>query len=364
MKIAIQAPRASYYCGGAERYILNLALELQKLENKVFLITYNSPKKTKWFSTFKKMFKGKIILLESNELNKNFHKFKEATKPNLWDLESKLFSKITAPYYQKKRFDIISLHYTFDCFGIPKKQNICLHLHGTPRKIRNIDKSAIKIPSKIIAVSDYVFNGWKKAISLHKKIFIIPNGITNLKFKEIEKSNDVLFFGRLIKTKGVNLLIKSIARVNKTFNEISVKIIGEGPEKEKLKNLAERLNLSKNIDFLGYVSDQKLYKLIEASRISVFPSYAKEGIMTTLLESAKLKSVILASDSCSNKEFISDNKNGLLFKPKNIKDLSEKIKILLLNKHLQERLIKNAYKKVDRFSWEKQTKKILKVYKH
>jgi len=364
MKIAIQAPRASYYHGGAERYILNLALELQKLGNEVFLITYNSPKKTKWLNNFKKTFKGEIIFLESEELNENFHRFKKATKPNLWDLESKLFSKITAKYYKKNKFDIISLHYVFDCLSFSKNQNICLHLHGSPKKLREIDLSAIKIPSKIIAVSYYVFNGWKKAIPKNKKICIIPNGITDLKPRGVKKSNDILFFGRLIKTKGMDLLIKSIKEVKKTFDNISVKIVGEGPEEEKLKNLTKKLNLEKNVDFLGYILDLKLYHLIESSRISVFPSYAKEGIMTTLLESAKLKSSILASDSCSNREFILNNKTGILFKPKSVEDLSEKIILLLSNGKLRIKLIKNAHKKANEFSWENQTKKILNFYKN
>lgn len=363
MKIAIQAPRVSYYCGGAERYILNLALELQSLRNNVSLITYNSPRKTKWLKNFQKIFRGEIIFLESKELNEKFPRFKEATKPFLWDLESKLFSKITAQYYKKNKFDIISLHYTFDCLSFSKNQNICLHLHGAPKKLRQIDLFAIKIPLKIISVSNYVFNGWKKGIPKNKKKHIVANGITKLKPKGIKKDNDILFFGRLIKTKGVDSLIKSIKETKKTFGKLSVKIVGDGPEKENLKILTKKLNLEKNITFLGYVSDSKLYELIESSKISVFPSYAKEGIMTTLLESAKLKSAILASDSCSNSEFILNNKTGILFKPRSIKDLSEKIKFLLSNEKLRNKIIKNAYKKVEEFSWKNQAKKILNIYK-
>ena len=328
MKIAINAPRVSYYYGGAERYILNMAFALQKINKKVHLISYDSPKKTKWFIEFKKKFKGKIILLKSKEFDKNFYKFKNATKPHMWDLESKLFSKITKEYYKNNKFDIISLHYTFDCFGIPQKQKTCLHLHGVPLKIREVDKKAVKIPSKIIAVSKYVLNGWKEVIPTKKNVFIIHNGITKLKNKNSNKSNDIVFFGRLIKTKGVDLLIKSIKENKKLFNDISIKIIGEGPEKENLKRLTKKLNLNKNIKFLGYVPDSKLYDLIEMSRISVFPSYKKEGVMTALLESAMLKSPILASKSCSNEEFILDGFNGILFKPKDISDLSKKIEIL------------------------------------
>jgi len=363
MKIAIHAPRVSYYHGGVERYILNMVLSLQKINKNIYLITYDSPKKTKWFKEFRKKFKGEIILFKSKEIDRNFHKFENATKPSLWDLESKLFSKVSRKYYRENNFNIISLHYTLDCFGIPNNNKICLHLHGAPSKLRDVDKQAIKIPQKIIAVSKYVLDGWKNAISKNKNVFVVHNGITELKLRKTKKTNDILFFGRLIKTKGADILIKAIKENINLFEEIKVKIVGEGPEKKRLKKLIRDLNLNKNIKLLGYIGDSQLYKLINESKISVFPSYAKEGVMTTLLESAMLKSAILVSKSCSNKEFIKDNYNGLFFKQKDVKDLSNKIRLLLANQKLQNKLTKNCKQIVKEWTWQNQVKKILKTYK-
>jgi hypothetical protein len=52
-----------------------MAITLQNLNKKVFLITYDALKKTEWFKKFKKEFKGKLILLKSHKLNENFFIF-------------------------------------------------------------------------------------------------------------------------------------------------------------------------------------------------------------------------------------------------------------------------------------------------
>src|SRR3989344_5569574 len=109
-KIAVHAPRVSYYKGGAERYILNLLIELSKKNKDISLITYNSLKKTEWFIKFSREFKGKIYLLDSKEMGKNFNKFADAPKPDLWDKESRIFGKEANKFYQKNKFDTIICH--------------------------------------------------------------------------------------------------------------------------------------------------------------------------------------------------------------------------------------------------------------
>jgi glycosyltransferase involved in cell wall biosynthesis len=362
MRIAIHAPRVSYYMGGAERYIINYTKELKNLGEDIYLITYDAPEKSEWFKEFKKKFKGKIILIKSKKIDLQFKKFQNATKPLLWDRESLLFGNESKYFYEKNHFDLIVLHYNVDCINIYKRDKLCLHLHGLPDKARKIERKAVKIPDKIIAVSNYVAEGWKKLYRINKKISIIYNGINLRKIKEINKKIDVLFFGRIIKIKGVDILIRSIKILKENIQNIKVKIIGNGPEREHLILLTKKLKLSQEIEFTGKISDQKLTKNISEAKISVFPSYAREGVMTTILEASLLGSGIIAANACSNKEFIKNNYNGLLFEPKNPSDLAKKIKKLLLNENLRMKLIKNSRQKLSNFSWNKQTKKILKVY--
>ncbi len=364
MEIAIHSPRASYYCGGTERYVQNMARYFQKFGEEITFITYDAPQKSEWFSKFEKRFRGDLVLIKSKILDKKFKKFKKATSPKTWDKESLLFGRVTRNFYEFNKFDVISIHYTVDSLILPKISKTILHLHGVPDKKRKIESVGIKIPDKIIAVSKYIKEGWKKLYGLTKKINVIHNGIDlNIKFPKYEKDIDILFFGRLIKIKGVDTLIKAVSLLLPEHKNIKIKIIGEGPEKNNLIKLSKRLGVNNNIEFAGYLKDFILRENIVRSKICIFPSFKREGVMTTLLEASLGKCCVLASNACSIPEYIKNNFNGLLFNPQDYKGLSEKIRLVIQDKNLRNKLGCNAYKTVKEWSWEKQAKKLLKIYK-
>lgn len=360
-KIAVHAPRVTYYKGGAERYILNLLIELSRKHSNISLVTYNAPKKTEWFLQFSRDFKGKICLLDSQNIDKCFNKFKNASKPKSWDQESKIFGEDSSKFYRENNFDVIICHYAVDCLSLPKEQKIYLHLHGLPDKRRRIENKAIQIPDKIIAVSKYVGDGWKRLHNIRKRIYIVPNGISIENNRSKHKTEDIVFFGRLIKIKGVEILLKSIKILNEENIFPKVNIIGSGPERNRLVCLSQKLKL-REVYFLGEIGDKELFEIISKSKISVFPSYKREGIMTTLLEASKYKSMIIASNSCSNNELIKNNFNGLLFKEQDSRDLASKIKIALFNKEFRKELTRNFFETLKEFTWKEQSKKIEAIY--
>ncbi len=363
MKIAIHSPRVSYYCGGTERYILNLCIYLRKLGLDVSLITYDASKKSDWFKRFYNDFDGQVYFFKSDKMNSLFNKFSIATEPDIWDKESKLFSSLTKKFYNFLDFTHIIYHYCTDCLNAPSNKQVVLHLHGLPDRKRIIESKAIRIPHKIIAVSSYVALGWKKLYNVEKKINVIYNGI-DLKPFPISKKRpiDVLYFGRLIKIKGVDLLIRAIKHLNMEGYNLNCCIVGNGPEKKHLQKLVTSLAIL-NIKFFSDASDSRLNYFITHSKISVFPSYAREGLMTTLLEASNLGSVSITSNACSNCEFIKHKFNGLIFKTFDYKDLSNCIKLALASKVLRTYIQNKAYKKVKLLSWDLQIKKILKIYK-
>ena len=81
-KIAVHAPRVTYYKGGTERYILNLLIELSKRTTQISLISYDAPQKTEWFQKFSEKFRGKIYLLKSVKIDKYFNEFFNASIPS------------------------------------------------------------------------------------------------------------------------------------------------------------------------------------------------------------------------------------------------------------------------------------------
>ena len=120
--------------------------------------------------------------------------------------------------------------------------------------------------------------------------------------------------------------------------------------------------MNNNIKFRGRVTNDELIKLYSESGIFVFPS-SLEGYGLTLIEAMKCGMAVVASDIPSSKELINDGVDGFLFEKNNSGMLADKLKKLLLDKSLQEKISSNAIKRSEKFSnWEDACRKYYDLY--
>jgi len=92
------------------------------------------------------------------------------------------------------------------------------------------------MPDKIISVSEHTTYLLKKELDSKKPIYTVPNGIEFdiiTKIKSAKEKSDVIFVGRLVSYKNVDILIKSIKLIKEKNPEIKSLIIGDGPEKKE-----------------------------------------------------------------------------------------------------------------------------------
>ncbi|MCJ7443172.1 MAG: glycosyltransferase family 4 protein [Methanotrichaceae archaeon] len=119
-----------------------------------------------------------------------------------------------------------------------------------------------------------------------ENIEVIPNGIDFYRIEQVkasEKESDIIFIGRLVKHKNVDLLINAIALIRQRIPYVSAVIIGGGPEKERLKTIVKELGLEENVEFTGFVDDNDALALMKSSKVFVSPS-AREGFGMAALE--------------------------------------------------------------------------------
>lgn len=194
-------------------------------------------------------------------------------------------------------------------------------------------------PSRILAA-------WQKKSLNINNITYLPNFI-RIEKKEIsnvniEKSKQVLFVGRLSKEKGIDVLIKATKIAKESCPEISVKIIGDGPERKNLEELVRKLNLEKNIKFLGKIPNEKIFLYYQKSLAVIMPSVCMENCPIVAFEAMANKAPIIASNIGGIPEIVQNEKTGLLFTPGDPKDLASKIIKLLKNQNLANRLGKKG----------------------
>ena len=174
------------------------------------------------------------------------------------------------------------------------------------------------------------------------KIFFIRNFIDTSIFNpnnkypnSNERLNSILYIGRIINRKNIDLIIKSLSSTKyKLF------IVGEGPEKERLINFAEEQKVE--LKFLGIYSNDLLPKIINQFPIFILPSLY-ENSPKTLLEAMSCGRAIIATDVDGNNELIKHEISGLLCNI-NQKTIIEHVERLFNSNKLRNELGKNAVK--------------------
>ncbi len=149
-----------------------------------------------------------------------------------------------------------------------------------------VERSMLGVTDNFITVSKKTQKDLLRIKKTENSV-IIPNGIDFNHITEIKPSNkksNVIFAGRLIKEKNVDVLINAIDYVRKKIPDIKCLIVGNGPERVKLEQLVKDLQLKDNIYFKGFMEDyDDLIGYIKSSDVFVLPS-TREGFGIVVLE--------------------------------------------------------------------------------
>jgi glycosyltransferase involved in cell wall biosynthesis len=126
-----------------------------------------------------------------------------------------------------------------------------------------------------------------------------------------------------------------------------VTLIGDGPERERLKKLVKKYGLDDCIEFLGIKDHKEVMQIMSEHQIFMFTSGFEEGWGAVLNEAMACGCAVVASSAAGSTPFlIKHNENGKIYKYGNDKNAYNAVKELLLNKEEAEKLGKNAMKTI------------------
>lgn len=249
-------------------------------------------------------------------------------------------------------------------------------------------KDILKLSDHIICVTEFAKRVITQIYNVDEsKISIIYNGLKPHKKYNISKNKSeiksmlgfypqeriILFVGLIDHRKGLDIIIKAFGSIKHLYKDLRLVIIGDG-------NYGYYLELAQKymgrINFAGKMSRNEILKFYYISDIGIIPSRADQCSYVAL-EMMQSQLPIIVSDIPGLSELFHDGENALIFKttPKtnkendnflepNKEDLVKKIKTLLDNKELANRLASNSYKKIaEKFSHQIMGNETKNVYK-
>ena len=252
-------------------------------------------------------------------------------------------------------------------------------IHGSELPTAQKDKRYIALTidalrkARRIIPNSYYTKDWMLKIfgdEYRKQIRVIPGGVDIHRFvktstEDIDKEFDlkdkkvVVFTGKLTPYKGVKYLVKAAPKIKG-----EVLIVGEGPEKKNLKNIVEKEKI-KNVRFFGHLGNNTdfLVKFYSRANVFVAPSIWDEPLGLVILEAMACETPVVVTRKGVIPLAVKENKNGLFVKPRNSRDIAEKVNSLLENDERRLKMGKKAREIVEqKFSWEIIGKKFERIY--
>ena len=189
--------------------------------------------------------------------------------------------------------------------------------------------------------------------------------VDNLK---LERNKVILTVGRLVKRKGVDIVITSLPRVLEKVPNAIYLVVGEGPDRRNLEKLAEELNLRGKVIFTGFVSDADLPKYYTVCDVFIMTSRDIngdiEGFGIVFLEANACAKPVIGGKSGGMYDAVEDGISGILVDPTSVDEISQTVIMLLTDEEIAMRMGKQGRDRVEReFSYLTIAEKIALIFK-
>lgn len=243
----------------------------------------------------------------------------------------------------------ISLEFSWPLFFLKRPWVVAHHTwirspNGNIRAVDRIKQFVLKFADNI-SISDVV------DAHINAPTVVIPDPYNDDIFYDTgknERIRDMVFVGRMVSDKGGELLIKALKLLKNDGFGAKLTMVGDGPEKPRMLDLARNLELEAQVDFVGIKKGAELREILNAHNIIVVPSLWKEPFGVVALEGMACGCVPVVAGDTGLVEAVGET--GIVFKRGDVQDLAMAIKRLLGNSEKLRSLRRKAPDRLKSFT--------------
>ncbi len=181
------------------------------------------------------------------------------------------------------------------------------------------------------------------------KLDVSPLGVNPDHFRPVPHQFSfefrLLCVGRLVAAKGQAVLLQALHRLVQEHREVSLTLVGDGPDRPMLQALAERLAITRHVRFAGAVNQDAIRDFYLNADAFVLPSFA-EGVPVVLMEAMAMEMPCISTRITGIPELITTSHDGILVSASDEKTLAEAIALLEDSPTVAQRLGSNGRRKV------------------
>lgn len=283
---------------------------------------------------------------------------------------------------RRKRYDIVHVHWPMPhaLFGWAAQRASGARVVATfySVEVRWISRGmpalkaflrwTIRFPDRVVAISRATANEIQSLVAV--PVEVIPYTVALPSSPAAHPEGDrfrVLFVGRLVERKGVDVLLRALASLRDLPQAEGV-IVGDGPERQRLQALSHELGLDGRVTFTGRIPDDELRRQYAIASVFVLPAIVDvrgdtEGLGVVLLEAMNSRIPVIASDAGGIVDIVEHERSGLLVPAGDADALASAMRRLATDRSFARRLGEAGHRHLtEHFTWDSIVSRWTSIY--
>ena len=231
------------------------------------------------------------------------------------------------------------------------------------RVARAVESGSRRLGDLIVPVSE--FTAERMGLSAGPERLTVGNGVDLAAIRGARRAGtriDVVFVGRLIDEKRVELLLEAIHGLTGRFPELRCTVVGDGPERAALEGRALRLGIADRVTFTGRIEGSRVYGAMKSASILVMPSI-REGFGITVAEAQACGTVpvVVRSPMSAASGLVRDGIDGLVCDPTTA-SIADALTRLLADPARLAAMSREARRMARRYDWDLLADQMERIY--